>query len=446
MNKVLILASLLIAAQLAFAGGIVTNSNQSAQFIRTMSRNASTDIDATYFNPAGLTQLSNGWHLSLHNQTIFQEKIIDNSYPLLNESEYVGDVKAPIFPNFYAVYKKSKLALSLGFGPNGGGGSADFATGLPAFEIPVSGIPYMAPLNTLFKVNGYKADINFAGTSVYYGFQANASYAINDWLSVAAGGRYISAVNTYEGAISNIQINPTFGTSFDGSYIRAVDFFNAIGKTAEAAMVADVAVDATQKGSAVTPILGLNVKPMKNLNLAVKYEMVTELELENETVVDGSGLFPDGAKSRADIPAILTLGAAYAFTPALGASFSYSTYFDKDANWEGDEKFVDSNFYELAAAVEYGLTDAVLLSLGYNMAKTGVSQDYQSDISHSLSSNSVAGGAAYRLNDSIALQFGVSYTAYEEGQKDFVDANFGPYVETYNRSTMVYAIGLDYHF
>jgi hypothetical protein len=37
----------------AFAGGILTNTNQSAQFVRMLSRNASTDLDAVYFNPAG---------------------------------------------------------------------------------------------------------------------------------------------------------------------------------------------------------------------------------------------------------------------------------------------------------------------------------------------------------------------------------------------------------
>jgi len=88
MKKTLFLAGFLIATQLAFAGGIVTNSNQSAQFIRTMSRNASTEIDATYFNPAGLTQLADGWHFSLHNQTIFQEKTVTNSFPLLQRANF----------------------------------------------------------------------------------------------------------------------------------------------------------------------------------------------------------------------------------------------------------------------------------------------------------------------------------------------------------------------
>jgi len=468
MNKALILVVLLITAQLAIAGGIVTNTNQSAQFIRTMSRNASTDIDATYFNPAGLTQLSNGWHFSLHNQTIFQTKTVDNSFPLLNNSEYVGKVSAPIFPNFYAVYKKNKLALSFGFGPNGGGGSADFATGLPAFEIPVSALPALVP--SLFNVTGYKADINFSGSSVYYGFQGNASYAINDMISVAAGGRYIYAVNTYQGAIENIKINPKFGAAFDGSYILAYDFFTTLHKTAEATMVSDKFVDATQTGSAMTPILGVNLKPMSKLDIGVKYEFNTALELTNDTATDSTGLFPDGATSRNDIPAILSLGAAYAVTPALNATVSYTYYFDKNATWDYTEDkvdengnpvldengnaimikknkadLVDKNFFEIAGALECNITDGFLVSLGFVRSTTGVTPDYQSDISHSLSSKTIAGGAAIKLGGSMVLQLGASYTMYDQAQKDITDANFGPYVETYNRSTLAMAIGLDYH-
>ncbi|NTV78917.1 MAG: hypothetical protein HGA25_07260, partial [Clostridiales bacterium] len=43
------------------AGGLVTNTNQSAMYTRLQNRNASTDIDAVYFNPAGLTKLGNGF-------------------------------------------------------------------------------------------------------------------------------------------------------------------------------------------------------------------------------------------------------------------------------------------------------------------------------------------------------------------------------------------------
>ena len=57
MRKLLtFVASLFITGSL-LAGGLVSNNNQSAMFTRLQNRNASTGIDAVYFNPAGLTKL-----------------------------------------------------------------------------------------------------------------------------------------------------------------------------------------------------------------------------------------------------------------------------------------------------------------------------------------------------------------------------------------------------
>src|SRR5450759_46643 len=63
-----------------FAGGLVTNTNQSAAWVRLPSRNASIGIDAVYYNPAGLMKLENGFHISLSNQSIFQTRQITNDY------------------------------------------------------------------------------------------------------------------------------------------------------------------------------------------------------------------------------------------------------------------------------------------------------------------------------------------------------------------------------
>ncbi len=60
----------------AMAGGILTNTNQSAKYIRLLANDASLDIDAVYYNPAGLSFLSEGFHISINNQSIFQNKEI----------------------------------------------------------------------------------------------------------------------------------------------------------------------------------------------------------------------------------------------------------------------------------------------------------------------------------------------------------------------------------
>ncbi|MCG6186061.1 OmpP1/FadL family transporter [Maribellus maritimus] len=210
MKKLTLFAAFFMLIQVTFAGGILTNTNQSAQFIRMMSRNASTDIDAVYFNPAGLIKLEDGWHFAFYSQTIFQDKTVDSKFPLLNDGHYVGEVAVPVFPNAYAVYKKENWAFSLGFGPNAGGGSADFDRGLPSFEIPITkvvpGLAGLTQIDPALDVTGYSADLSFNGSSIFWGIQFGATYKINDILSVYGGVRYMPSKNKYEGTIKNIQL------------------------------------------------------------------------------------------------------------------------------------------------------------------------------------------------------------------------------------------------
>ena len=101
-------------------------------------RDASIGIDAVFYNPAGLTKLKDGWHISINNQSLFQTQTINSTFPYLNDGNYEGTISAPIFPGLYAAYKTGKWAFSVGFNPIGGGGGAEFTRGLPSMEIPVS--------------------------------------------------------------------------------------------------------------------------------------------------------------------------------------------------------------------------------------------------------------------------------------------------------------------
>ncbi|MEN8117446.1 MAG: hypothetical protein ABFS16_10730 [Bacteroidota bacterium] len=210
MKKLTLSVAFIMMLQLTFAGGLLTNYNQSAQYIRMMSRNASLEIDAVFYNPAGLVKLENGWHFGVYNQTIFQEKTVNSGFPLLNDGEYIGEVKAPVFPSAYGVYKKDKWAFSLGFGPVGGGGSAEFERGLPSFEIPITkvvpGLAGLSQIDPSLSVTGYDADLYFKGSSVFWGIQVGATYAINDVISVYGGARILPSKNAYQGYIRNVQL------------------------------------------------------------------------------------------------------------------------------------------------------------------------------------------------------------------------------------------------
>lgn len=56
MKKILLIgAATLMVSNPTFAGGILTNTNQHASFLRMIARGASIDIDGVYSNPAGLS-------------------------------------------------------------------------------------------------------------------------------------------------------------------------------------------------------------------------------------------------------------------------------------------------------------------------------------------------------------------------------------------------------
>jgi len=451
MKKSLIAIILFMFAVPAVFGTIITNVNQSVMYIRLPARNASMLIDAVYYNPAGVVHLEDGFHLAIHNQTVWQDKTVINSFPLLNDDTFIGEVNVPILPSFFAVYKKNKLALSFGFGPNSGGGTADFTTGLPSFEIPVSLLPTLVSLPPTqgglgIPTTAYSAEMAFKGKSVYYGFQGNISYAISAAFSVAAGVRYIYAVTEYDGELKNIQINPQFPpVNPSGGMMSAQQFFGAVYPPL-VARVADIAVDVTQTGSAITPLLGMNIRPNDSLNIGIRYEFKTNLELTNDTTVDGSGLFPDEYSFRNDIPAILSLGLQYAIVPKLRLMVSYQLFFDKNVDWDGDEKFVESNSYDIAVGFEYDITDTILISAGYLRTQVGVTDEYQDAFSHELNSDTIGFGGRIMLTPNISLDLGGLYTSYTEAEVTLQRLDFPlPFTETYQRSNWVFSIGFGFH-
>ncbi len=564
MKKLLLLITCFVfVGSVAFGGGIVHNSNQSAYWVRTLARDASVRPDAVFFNPAGLTKLEDGFHFSLNSQTIFQNKDVSNNYQFLNPSpkKYYGDIKVPVFPSLYATWKKNKIAVSFGFNPVGGGGGATFEDGLPAFEMSVADmVPTVNAFGSALGVTAsdYRFDVYFKGTSMYLGYQLGASYQINDVISVYGGLRYVTVKNTYEGYLRDVEANidgtwtnvttafnsfasqysalaaqatagatgatnisGTMGTLITaglpagttlaqaeaGGYITTdqrtqieggltalgINTTQGIGDiqtacnttattlTGQAAQASgasalatstanttsdafDQEADVIQKGHGFTPIIGVNLAFADKLNIGMKYEFKTTIDVENETKSDFIGangsMFPDGEKVSNDLPAMFSLGIDYKVTPKFTASTGLHYYWDKgvsygktnDAGEEIDNSdIIDNNYFEWGLGLEYGISDKLFISLGYLLAKTGVSEEYQSDLSYSLTSNTGGGGLGYKFNEKIMVNLGVAYTAYIDGTKDYshtLQATGAaiPVTDTYYKSNLIFGIGLDLSF
>ena len=533
MRKLIVFTVIVLCFSRVFAGGILTNGNQSAQYIRMLSRNASTSVDAVYYNPAGLMKMENGFYLSLQSQSLFQTKTVESGFPLLHTPKFEGTLTAPIFPTAFAVYKKDKFAFSLGFGPNSGGGSVEFDKGIPYFEKDISTlVPKLAGLSKLGKnVSDYKVDIYFKGESVYWGFQGGVSYKVNEIFSVYGGLRYVPATTKYTGHLQNIELNvngqfknaSTFlanevaplmtgaannatgaaagvqpliaagAGTFNLAQVQGAGYISSATRTqleqgllglgvpqaqinkmsiaqvqatftagaaslngqaatmvGTAAALQDKFVDVEQTGTGYTPILGLNISPAAGLNIGIKYEFKTKLDLTNATVIDGTGKFPDKKVTGSDLPSLFSMGVDYKMTPKFDLSMSFNSYNDKGVEWGnniyGEHRTMATNGWEVAFGGQYQLLKKFAVSAGYLHTEMGCTKQFQSDFSYYNSGDSFGGGFEWKPMARFTVDAGMIYTAYQDEQKSFTDPTFGAYSETYKKHNIGFALSLGYHF
>jgi long-chain fatty acid transport protein len=452
MKKTLLLVvSLSLITGSALAGGLVANTNQSAHFLRNPARDASTEIDAVYTNPAGLTFLTDGFHLSLTNQSAFQTRTITTTFPTFvynggaETKTYKGETNSPIIPSFQFAYKKNAWVLSGEFAIIGGGGKVTFGNGLPSFETTISTIP--ASLTALgLTTTGYSTNCSMEGHQYIYGLQLNGSYKFNDAFSGGVGIRLNVVNNGYKGSLTDVMINPIYAGNPTGAMISAPTFFAGIGYTTYATATADKYIDCLQLGVGFSPILSVNYH-INRLNLSAKYEFRSAIEVKNDTKVDGTGLYPDGEKSSNDIPAFLSFGAAFALTSKWKVTGGYHHFFDSDAKMANDkQKYIDGGLNEYLFGSEYAINEVFLVSAGAQITKTAVTDDYQSDLIYSLSSYSIGFGGAVNVTPKLRVNLGYFFTNYSDWTKSEAYSTTLTQTDVYARTNKVLGIAIDYNF
>ena len=470
MKKFLLIgATALMVSNSTFAGGILTNTNQNAAFLRNPSRDAVIAIDGVYSNPAGIAFLPQGFHLSVSWQAAWQKRQMDVNNQLFQlnggkaDKYFEGVAKAPVIPSFQAAYViNDKWSVSAQFAVGGGGGECEFAEGLPMFEELVGGKLAGA------QATSYGLSQNLTGKQFFYGFQVGATYRLTDNFSVFGGARGVLANCAYEGAISNITANGVAA----GSYLSGVKAMVDAG-LAQLEPVKDVAgykekyqelaaqsaalaqgaallgsdfnLDCAQSGFGITPIIGLDWN-LGKLNLAAKYEFRTKINLENDsenTSANVTALMPaykDGAKVRSDIPAILTLGAQYQFTDAVRVMGGFHYYWDKDAKGTPIKK--GDNTWEANLGIEWDVNDKILLSLGGQRTQYGFDDTDMADTNFNISSTAICLGGAYKFSEKMKLNVGYMHSFYDDHK--FTNANGT--VCNYTRKNDVVGVSLDIAF
>jgi len=353
-KRLLIAAFLSLATGSTFAGGLLTNTNQSVHFLRNPARDASTEIDAVYTNPAGLTFLSDGFHLALTNQSVFQTRTITSTFDGYKYADdnngnatkvFNGEASAPIVPSFQLAYKKGKYVFSTSFSITGGGGKATFNNELSSFESQVAKTPLALNAKGI-STTGYSVQSYMEGRQYIFGWQINGSYKINENLSAAMGMRLNIVNSSYEGYLRNIQFtvnnsnmtaNALYGylatsatntasslnalsasTSSISQLVtagyltqaQATKLLTGLGKDISSYTVAQVQSAFTNTATAYTVAANTNqykelncaqtgwgVTPViglnyhiSKLNIAAKYEFRTSLNIQNNTKVNTTGV------------------------------------------------------------------------------------------------------------------------------------------------------------
>lgn len=240
MKKITVMLTgiMLAATTTATAGGILTNTNQSIDFLRNPARDAAIGLDGVYSNPAGVAFLPEGLHIGFNWQYAHQTRTITSTNPVFalgrkNNGEstkiFKGVADAPFIPSLQAAYNKGNWSMQFNFSVPGGGGSCEFADGLGSFESVVGGIAnQLAGLDQIATalgqpapgVSGYDMDGYMQGRQYYFGFQLGAAYKITPDLSIYGGLRMLYGTANYKAKISNIMVKTAAGYQDFGSFLQ----------------------------------------------------------------------------------------------------------------------------------------------------------------------------------------------------------------------------------
>ena len=502
MKKIVLTFAAFAATATSFAGGLLTNTNQHAAFLRNPSRQAIIGIEGVYTNPAGVAFMPQGFHLGVTWQAALQKRQMNVTNALYganvnnpSTSRYFeGKATAPVIPSIQAAYViNDKWSVSANFAVAGGGGKCEFEQGLPMFEELIGGSVAPAIKDFLVATGqapagaslAYTMNQNLTGEQYVYGLQLGATYKVTENISVYGGVRGILANCAYEGAITNFTVmgKPAMGKPANDitayfaessqmaataaqQYATAAKQYAAAGKMAEATAASaeaqkyaklakdassvalvtkeDLVLDCKQNGIGFQPIIGANFKFGK-LNIGAKYEFRAKIELENESkntdnVNQAFEQYADGNKVRSDIPALFTIGAQYEVTDNIRAMAGFNYYFDKDA--KGSATAVSDDTYEITLGAEWDIDEHWTVGLGGQRTQYGFADADMTDTSFNISSYGLCVGGAYKFSEKLKVNFGYMHSFYDDHK--FTNPN--KTACNYTRKNDVVGVSLDFKF
>ena len=444
----------------ALAGGILTNTNQSIDFLRNPSRDAAIGLDGVYSNPAGVVFLPEGFHLGINWQYAHQTRTIESTNPVYRlgrrnsgaTKTFEGVANAPVIPSIQIAYNMEHWSLQANLSVPGGGGACEFENGLGSFE---STVGVIASQLSLFGAQGYDMDSYMKGRQYYYGVTIGAACKVIENLSLYGGLRMIYGDATYKAKISNIQVKTAAGYMDFGSYLTQIT------PAAQAAGAGDkiaalekytqgVNLLCNQDGVGFAPIVGIDYK-VGNFNFAAKYEFKTQIRMKNESTVNEASEIPavnkfrDGEKVNEDMPALLTIGVQYSPIDVVRIGAGWHHYFDKDASWYGNaQEKLSHNTNEFLLGAEWDTTENLTFSAGAQVTRYGNTDEYINDMSFVVNSYSIGFGFSYKLSKKVAVKaayFQTNYSNYNRVTSANPTTGETIVGESFTRTNRVFGLG-----
>ena len=399
-----------------FAGGIDNKTNWSAEWVRMLNRNAATDsADAVSYNPAGVMKMDNGLYLNATGQ--YAMKDYSNTF---NGTKYETD-EPDFVPSLFALYKQDRWAAFGAVTIVVAGGKIDYENG----DVTTLGLAssIITSFNALFPgpppaFTGI-LDQRLEGKSYFIGYTIGGAYKINDMISVSLGARYVDASRDFKGYA-------TLGGGSFGPRTYAVDY--------------------DETGNGWGGIIGVDVSPIEELNIGLRYESKTSIELTSDVTTDTvpGGLVTNGAKRNRDLPALLGLGISYKFTPKIRVEADLTYYFNQNAGWDdnpvtksADETQKDDG-YDVGIACEYTFNPQWKASVGYMYTYTGIHPDNMSIETPELDADTIAGGVEFSPTPSWKINLGILKTFYK-------DATTSSGIK-FEKDVVIIALGAQYKF
>ncbi len=458
-----------------FAGGILTNTNQSVNFLRNPARDAAIGLDGVYSNPAGVIFLGEGFHFGFNWQYAKQTRTINSQNSLFklgaknngsDTKEFEGVANAPFIPSLQAAYNKGKWSFQFNFSVTGGGGKCEFDNGLGSFETVVGAIAnrlsgVSSQLNSQLEplgvkvpsVTGYDVDAYMKGKQYYFGLQVGAAHKFNEHLSVYGGLRFLYGTASYDARLNNIRV-------MDGSNgITLPAYFEGL-----IAGIADAKAGIAANSAKVQD--GINQYVSAYMAAGMTQEQAMQMPAVQELVATGQQLTAAGQKLQAtgeQIVASAETLAPYAngvnlksdqsgwgVSPVIGIDYKTDN-FNFAAKYEfktrmrmknsstlkeatvisAMNKYVDGTSVpedapaQLAIGAQWSATKDIRLNLGYHHFFDTDAHWYEhTEKDLDGGTNEYLGGAEWDITDKLQVSGGVQITDYALTDKYMNDMSF----------------------